>query len=149
MGQERPRVGLGVYILNDQDELLLLHRTGAHAGNTWCPPGGHLEFGESFEECAVRETKEESGIDIDFVKVLGVLNTLFKDEGRHSVTISMSARVAHGEAHIMEPGKFDDIGWFPLRELPSPLFPSVNEYFKANLDCLCGSEKKYRDCHGK
>lgn len=149
MEHERPRVGLGVYILNDRDELLLMHRTGAHAGNTWCPPGGHLEFGESFEECAARETREECGIDIDGMKVLGVMSTLFREENRHSVTISVCARATHGEARIMEPDKFDDIGWFPLQSLPSPLFPSVAEYFNGNLECLCGSGKKYRDCHGK
>ncbi|MBU0929712.1 MAG: NUDIX domain-containing protein, partial [Nanoarchaeota archaeon] len=57
------RVGVGVYIIKD-NKILFGKRKGFHGSGTWCPPGGHLEFNESIEECAIREVMEETGIKI-------------------------------------------------------------------------------------
>ncbi len=46
MENKRPKVGLGVLIFKD-GKVLLGKRKGAHGEGTWCPPGGHLEFGET------------------------------------------------------------------------------------------------------
>lgn len=146
---QRPKVGLGVYILNDQCELLLLRRKGAHGANTWCPPGGHLEFGESFEECAKKEAKEESDLDVDDLKLIKVTNDVFREEGKHYVTLAMCARSHKGEPKIVEPEKCDEIRWFALNNLPEPLFIPVKNYFESNPDCLCGSGNRFHDCHGK
>ena len=51
------KVGVGLYILNSNHQLLLGLRKSIHGNGTWCPPGGHLEYGESFEQAAVREAK--------------------------------------------------------------------------------------------
>ncbi len=149
MENERPKIGLGVYILNEESEVLLLHRRGNHGAGTWSAPGGHLEYGESFEECAIREAREEAGIEISELQFIGVRNDIFRDEKKHSVTLSMRAGKYRGEPSIMEPDVFDDIGWFSLSALPTPLFLSMERFLQSDQDCLCGSEKKYRDCHGK
>ena len=60
MNEHRPKVGIGVIIQKD-GKLLMGQRRGAHGADTWCPPGGHLEFGETWESCARRETREEAG----------------------------------------------------------------------------------------
>lgn len=49
-----PKVGLGILVFNEQDEILLGKRINAHGSESWGPPGGHLEFGETFEKCAIR-----------------------------------------------------------------------------------------------
>jgi hypothetical protein len=54
------KVGVGVLIFNDKKQLLPGLRKSAHGNGTWCPPGGHLEYGESFEAAGVRETREET-----------------------------------------------------------------------------------------
>ena len=59
------KVGLGLYILNDRGQVLLGLRKAKHGEGTWCPPGGHMEYGESFEEGAVREAFEETGIRVN------------------------------------------------------------------------------------
>ena len=41
------RVGVGLYLFNDKHQLLLGLRKSSHGNGTWCPPGGHMEFGES------------------------------------------------------------------------------------------------------
>ena len=62
--KNKPRVGLGVLIFNSKNQILLGKRIGSHGESTWAPPGGHLEFGESFEACATREAFEETGLKI-------------------------------------------------------------------------------------
>ena len=61
---ERPKVGVGVIIVKE-GKILLGKRKNAHGEGTWCPPGGHLELGESYEECAKRETFEETNFKIE------------------------------------------------------------------------------------
>lgn len=60
---ERPKVGIGV-IVRKEGKVLLGKRKNSHGAGSWAFPGGHLEYGESWEECARREVKEETGIAI-------------------------------------------------------------------------------------
>ena len=57
-----------VAILNPKRELLMLHRKD---NNKWTMPGGTIEFGESMTECALREVKEESGLDVKIKDIIG------------------------------------------------------------------------------
>lgn len=145
----RPKVGTGVYILNNKNQLLLTKRIGALSPNTWCPPGGHLEFSEDFFTCAKRETKEESDLDVSEIEIMAVTNDYFSDEQKHYVVIHMKAIQWSGEPKIMEPDKCLEIGWFDLDKLPEPLLLSNQHFFASNPKCLCGSNKLFRQCHGQ
>ncbi|PWZ00084.1 hypothetical protein BCV70DRAFT_104793 [Testicularia cyperi] len=57
-----PRVGVGVFVLNERGHVLVGKRTGSHGSGTLALPGGHLELHESFAECATREVLEETGL---------------------------------------------------------------------------------------
>lgn len=59
---------VSVATLNSKNELLLLKRRDS--GN-WTIPGGTMEFGESLKSCAIREVKEETGLDIEIVDIIG------------------------------------------------------------------------------
>lgn len=111
----RPKVGVGVYIFNSKNEILFLRRQGAHGEGSWCPPGGHLEYGESFVDCARREVLEEVGVQIKNVKFFGLTNDIF-DEGKHYITIAMRAEIKSGKPKIMEPEKMTDLGWFNAKK---------------------------------
>lgn len=63
--------------------------------DTWALPGGHLEFGESFETCAKREILEETGLKIRGVRYLTATNSVFEAEGKHYVTIFMAGVVSN------------------------------------------------------
>lgn len=130
MEDKRPKVGLGVYIFNSKGEILFLRRKGAHGDGDWCPPGGHLEFGETFINCAKREVAEETGIKIKNVKFYGLTNDIFK-EGKHYITIAMRAEFKSGKPKLMEPEKSTDLGWFPKNKLPKPLFLPVKNFVKS------------------
>lgn len=59
-------------------------------------PGGHLEYGESFADTAIRETVEETGLEIGNVKFLIATNDVF-GEGKHYVTIFVTAEIVGTE----------------------------------------------------
>src|SRR5690606_16071274 len=75
MTDNKPKVGIGVMIVHD-GKVLLAKRKGSHGADQYAFPGGHLEHGESFAECAIRETMEEAGIEINNVRFLFVANVL-------------------------------------------------------------------------
>lgn len=122
--QNRPKVGTGVFIIKDGNVLMGL-RKGAHGEGTWCPPGGHLEFGESWEECVRRETREEAGIEIQNVRFAGAVNNHQPELGTHYITLFMRADYLCGEPRICEPEKCSGWEWFTWEALPSPLFAPV------------------------
>jgi 8-oxo-dGTP diphosphatase len=117
---DRPKVGVGVIVKKD-GKILLQKRQGSHGHGMWSLPGGHLEFGEQVEDCAARETLEETGVAIKDIRVLGFTNDTMPD-GKHYITIFVESSHASGEASIREPEKTTDIGWFSWDSLPQPLF---------------------------
>jgi 8-oxo-dGTP diphosphatase len=80
-----PQVGVTV-IIEEKGKVLLIQRRCAHGAGSWSTPGGHLEFGESPEHCAIRETLEEVGIEIGNVRFVAVTNDIFKDSGKHYIS---------------------------------------------------------------
>lgn len=68
-----PVIGIGAttLVFNNNNELLLNLRTDT---NTWGIPGGSMELYETIEETAIRELKEEAGIEAKDLKLLGVLS---------------------------------------------------------------------------
>lgn len=101
---------------------------------TWTMPGGKFEFGESFEDGAIREVLEETGIKLINVKVICLNNN--KNEHAHFVTVGLFSDEFDGEPKIMEPDEIVEWQWFDLGDLPNPLyFPSgkVLDSYNKNL----------------
>ena len=114
----KPCVGVMIF----KDEKVLLHkRKGSHGAGEYSFLGGHLEYEESFVDCAKRETLEESGILINNLKFLCTAN-IYRHIGRQDILVGLSADWESGEPKIMEPEKCDGLGWYSLDDLPSPLF---------------------------
>jgi 8-oxo-dGTP diphosphatase len=118
---DRPQVGVAV-IITQSGHVLLLKRKGSHGAGTWAPPGGHLEFGESLEECARRETFEETGIVIDNVQFIAITNDVLAAEQKHYVTVWMEGDHASGDASAAYPDKVAEVTWASWDALPQPLF---------------------------
>jgi len=88
------KIGLGIVILRD-GKILLGERIAGHGAGNFQIPGGHLEFGESLEDGAKREAKEETGLDVEIKKIISVSNDIAYD--KHYVTIGFSGRKFHGK----------------------------------------------------
>ena len=117
----RPQVGVAV-IVRKGSQVLLLRRINAHGAGTWAVPGGHLEFGEAPEQCAAREVREETGIDVGELTFRAITNDLFEPEDRHYITIWMEGRWAAGDAGICAPAETSEVRWCAWDALPAPLF---------------------------
>ena len=118
----RPLVGVGVVFVRG-DKVFLAKRQGSHGEDTWASAGGHLEWGESFEECARREAQEELGVTVGNLQFLCLSNILAYD--RHYVDIEFLGDIGDQEPALTEPEAFSVSGWFPLDDLPQPLFEAV------------------------
>lgn len=119
MSGQQPRVGIGVFVFNDQEKYILGKRKGSLGSGTYSLAGGHLEFGETFEDCAKREVLEETGLEIKDLKFLTATNGIMKDEGKHYITIFMTARVVdnHAEPQNLEPDKCEGWIWVTWLEM--------------------------------
>jgi 8-oxo-dGTP diphosphatase len=116
-----PRVGVGTLIIKES-QLLLLKRLNVHGAGTWSTPGGHLDFGETPAACAIREVKEETGVDIANVRFIGITNDIFEAEGLHYITLWMAGDYLSGEPEINAPGEMSEVRWFAITEIPKNLF---------------------------
>lgn len=123
--EEPPAVGIAVFVRR-RGRILMGKRCSERGRGRWSVPGGHLEPGETFEECARRETREEAGIEIKNLKIRSVTNDLIWYEGSHYVTIVFVADYWRGTVRIMEPEAFDTWAWCSWHEPPQPL----TEYIK-------------------
>lgn len=134
MAQDKSvKLGIGVLLIN-QGKVLLGHRIGSHGANTWGLPGGHLGFGESFEDCAIRETKEETNLDISDLNYVTVINDLLEEEGKHYVSLFFQTKQFSGELKLNEPEKCLTWQWFDWNDLPEPLFTPLASFKKQNIE---------------
>ena len=131
------RVGVGVLIVQD-GKILLGHRvrSGADTGgiygpDSWCLPGGKQEYGETLFEAAVRETKEETNLDISDLRIFSAADDI--QPGKHFVTIQVIARACSGMLRVMEPKKQDEWKWFPVDQLPKNIYTPSKKFIDAYL----------------
>lgn len=132
MEHPQARVGIGVFICKD-GKFLMQKRQGSHGEGTWSVPGGHLEFGESFEDTARREVKEETDLNIKNIRFGAVTNDYFSQENKHYVTIWMMSEWESGEVKNMEPEKCTAQAWYTFDNLPEPLFLPWEQLFNSDF----------------
>ena len=128
---QKPQVGTAIIITRD-DKVLLMKRKGPHGTGTWSTPGGHLDFGETPEEGAAREAREEVGLEIVDIRFRAVTNDLFEETGRHYVTLWLEGWSVGSEPTIASEEEVADIGWFAWDSLPEPLFLPLENLVKKN-----------------
>ncbi|OJJ47335.1 hypothetical protein ASPZODRAFT_65423 [Penicilliopsis zonata CBS 506.65] len=112
-----PRVGVGVFLFNATGQFIIGQRKNSHGAGTLALPGGHLEYGESFEACAARETLEETGLVVDEkdISFFTTTNDVMPG-GKHYVTVFVGGRV-HGEPTVTEPHKCEGWQWATWEDL--------------------------------
>lgn len=120
----RPSIGVAVLIIKEK-KILLGKRKGSIGSGTWAAPGGHLEYNESFEDCARREVFEETGLTLGKVSFLTATNNIYTDINKHDVTIYMNGEYIDGEPILKECDKCDGWEWVDINDMPQPLFMSL------------------------
>jgi 8-oxo-dGTP diphosphatase len=117
---DNPLVGVGAVIVQD-NRVLLIRRGQPPLLGEWSLPGGVLECGETLREATVREAREETGLVVETVDMLGVYERVIRsDQGRvryHYVLIDFLCRAVAGE--LKAGSDAADVRWFVHDELPA------------------------------
>jgi ADP-ribose pyrophosphatase YjhB (NUDIX family) len=120
-------VAVTVFVLDEQDRVLLIRRTD---NGLWAIPGGAQDFGEYISDTAVRETKEESGVDVEVTGVVGIYTNpnhvmAYTDgEVRQQFSICFRARYVGGEP--TPSNESSEVRWVARDELDAlPIHPSM------------------------
>ena len=124
-----PKVGADAAIFNERDEILLMERTD---GRGWCMPCGWLALNESTAQAAVREAREETGLEVEIEQLVGVFaRQASADQGLHSMVVAVYlCRVLGGELTLSHEGL--DLRYWPLDQAPT-LLPNHKRYAEAAL----------------
>lgn len=119
--RKHPKVGVGVIVVRD-GKVLTHRRLGSIGAGLWGLVGGHLEWGETWEECAVREVQEEAGLAITNIRFVTAMNDIYPEDDKHYVTIFVQADWAGGEIDHREPEFGDSWMWTEWEAIPEPRF---------------------------
>lgn len=117
------QVGTAIIIIRG-GKMIIGKRKGSHAAGVYAFPGGHMEFGESIEDCVMRETREECGVEMKVrVRKFGLNDYLFVTNDimtpylKHYITIFVAADCLEGEPINAEPHKNEKWEWLSLDDL--------------------------------
>jgi 8-oxo-dGTP pyrophosphatase MutT (NUDIX family) len=107
-----------VVLTDEQGHVLLVHED--YGKRRWGLPGGRHEPGESIEETAIREAKEETNLDVELGELIGEYQ-MVSAGGEKLLDVSIFAATILGGELRPQPGEIDDIGWFDPGKLPHPM----------------------------
>jgi len=128
---EKPVVGVGA-LISDGERYLLIKRASEPDAGFWSVLGGLVEVGEKAEDAAVREAKEETGLDVEVVELLGVVDKIVRDDGGvkyHFVIVDYLATVKEGA--LTPASDALDAVWVAPEEFPRfELSPTLVELLK-------------------
>ncbi len=96
MSWTNPVPAVGVVCLRGESVLLIRRGTPPRQGE-WSLPGGRIEPGERAMDAALRELREETGVEAEITRLIDVVDGLFPEAGRHYVLIDYAARWVSGE----------------------------------------------------
>ncbi|WP_338787000.1 NUDIX hydrolase [Metabacillus sp. FJAT-53654] len=124
---KRYKVAVAVMVINAEDEFLLVKsRRG------WEFPGGFIEDEEAIKDAAIREVKEESGINIELMKFLG----LEQDIERTTCVFLFKGRPVSGK--LTSSYETEDVGYYPLDEVMNMI--SIEHFKERIIRCLNDEE---------
>ncbi len=119
------RTATDAAVFDERGRILLQRRSDF---NVWGLPGGAIEVGETLVEAVQREVKEESGYDVEVIRLIGVygdpnFTTTRYPSGDlvHYVSLTFECRVTGGELKMNE--ESNAMAWFDRTELPAEIFP--------------------------
>ena len=139
--ETRVRLGVGIFIRDEQGWVLLEQRADC---GWWGLPGGKLEVGETISQTAVREVKEETGLDIDVVRLIGIYSELYDrivtypdtKDGIQLIDVVVEGKVLSG--HLTCSDESLDLRYFSPTHLPDELIPPCRKPVGDGIQGVCG-----------
>jgi 8-oxo-dGTP diphosphatase len=135
---DQPIVGVGAVILSE-GEILLEKRSNEPSKGKWTIPGGLVDLGESIEQAVIRETKEETCLDVEDPRLIDVVDNVDLDEkGRvmyHFVIVDYVVKIKGGTAEAASDA--EELRWVPLDAVEEyDLTRSFRVFFRRNRQKL-------------
>lgn len=128
---EQPSIAAAIII--DHEQVLLICRREREGDLLWTFPSGKVEPGETGEDAAVRETREEIGLVVSAAKRLG--ERIHPSTGRRMIYVV--CEVLAGGAHVADADELAEVAWCDRAKVaelvPFPFFPPVQEYLDTHL----------------
>ena len=110
-----PSLTADIFIFDEDFNFILIKRKNEPFKDCWALPGGFVEYGESVENAAVREAKEETSIDVELEELVNVYSAPDRDPRGHTVTIAFTAKGDFATRKADSDAK--EIGIFKINEL--------------------------------
>lgn len=119
MSYKSPKITVDGIILKDE-KILLIKRKNEPYKDNWALPGGFVEYGETVEKAVIREVLEETGLQTEISKLIGVYSDPDRDPRGHTITTVYSLNIVKGDMKSGDDAK--DVKFFDLKQLPSLSF---------------------------
>lgn len=117
MTNQFPKVVVGCFIRNNKRQLLLVK--SYKWPNLWVVMGGHIEYGEKIADTVARETKEELGMEVEFDRVIEVVefvNDPAFHKSKHFVALQCECHVVGEDVPKIDNDEIQECKWFALEE---------------------------------
>lgn len=145
---KQPGVGLGIIILNELKEVLLILRnddsvkadSDMRLEGTWTLPAGKVKYGETLFEAAKRKTKAEVNLDVDDLDIVSIANDI--NEYAHFLTVGLIANKWYGEVSLGDTEEHVDFGFFAMDNLPDNLCEPSKKILRNYQDKQLYKEEK-------
>ena len=136
---KKPSITVDIFIYNENKDFILIKRKNNPFKDCWAFPGGFVDYGETTENAAIREAKEETNIDVELLDLVNVYSKPDRDPRGHTITV---AYIAKGN---MDNKKADsdacEIGVFSQKDLVN--IELAFDHAKIINDCLNAVSSKF------
>ena len=139
--------GVCILVFNSENKVLMQLRTDY---NSWGFPGGSMELGESFEEVAKREIKEETNLEIDELKLIRILSgkETYREypngDKLYDITAIFVVKKFHNDIKIND-NESKELAWFDINDLPNNMTEHTKNYLNKFGSILEDALKEFKN----